>query len=316
VSLSSFCSHSAPAQTVAPQPSRAQAFDLIQQGHLDLAITVLEQEVEAPNRSTAQRGRSYALLGYAYKEQGKFEPARRAFDRALRLIEIQGKHSSDYAGTLDVYAGLLMTTGNLESASKALHEAAAVDLRLANHGDLARIYSHTAELEIEQKKYKKAKEALSIARREALLSSPSGSTILPDIDSTSGWLAVSTGKFNEGISAYSTALAESRQEFGERNAVTGWSYLLLGKAEQLDHDFPQAARSMERGLEILKESMGTTNIRYLTGELAYSDLLDHAGSHAEALRVSSAANRSLKGLGVQPCTNCTVSVWSLQHQER
>jgi tetratricopeptide (TPR) repeat protein len=313
VSLSSICSFfSASAQTAGQQQqSHSQAFDLIQQGQLDQAIVVLESAVNLPNLTAAQRGRAYLLLGYAYKEKGKFQSAQRFFDRALRLMDAAGDRSSDYASALDLYAGL--PTTDLDKASRALHEAADVDRQLSNHADLARIYSHTAELEIERKKYKKAKDALLAARTQAELAHKQGIAILPDIDATSGSLAISMGNVHEGVAAFSTAVVECEQQFGETNATTGWSYLLLGKAQESDNDLTGAVRSMDKGLEILKQTVGTGNIRYLAGELAYSYLLEHTGSHGDALRVRAAANQSLKTLGVQQCADCTVSVWSLRH---
>ena len=316
VSLFSICSFfSASAQTAGQQQqSHSLASDLIQQGQLDQAIVVLESAVNVPNLTAAQRGRAYVLLGYAYKEKGEFQSAQRSFDRALRLMDAAGDRSGDYATALDLYAGLLISTTDLDKASRALHEAADVDRQLSNHADLARIYSHTAELEIERKKYKKAKDALLAARTQAELAHKAGIAILPEIDDTSGWLAISMGKVHEGVAAYSTAVAECEQQFGETNTTTGWSYLLLGKAQELDNDLTAAMRSMDKGLEILKQTVGTGNIRYLEGELAYSYLLEHTGSHGDALRVRAAANQSLKTLGVQQCTGCTVSVWSLRHE--
>jgi tetratricopeptide (TPR) repeat protein len=313
VSLSSICSFfSASAQTAGQQQqSHSQAFDLIHQGQLDQAIVVLESAVNVPNLTAAQRGRAYVLLGYAYKEKGKFQSAQRSFDRALRVMDAAGDRSSDYASALDLYAGL--PTTDLDKASRALREAADVDRQLSNHAGLARIYSHTAELEIERKKFKKAKDALLAARTQAELAHKP-IAILPDIDATSGWLAISMGKVHEGVAAYSTAVAECEQQFGATNATTGWSYLLLGKAQELDNDITGAVRSMDKGLEILKQTVGTGNFRYLAGELAFSYLLEHTGSHGEALRVRAAANQSLKTLGVQQCADCTVSVWSLRHE--
>ena len=302
----------APAQAGAQQ-NRVSIFDLIQEGKFALAVSILRTEIDAPNRTAGQRGRAYALLGYAYKEQGNFESAQRAFDHAFRWMDATGDHSSDYAATLDFYAGLLMSTGDLDSAAKALHEAAGVNARLANHVGLAKIYTHTAELDIERKKYKQARKELASARAETAVTNQPAGAIDPDIDAADGWLATSTGKFHEGVAAYSAALEECRNQFGDGNAITGWSYLLLGKAQGLDHDQSGAVRSMEKGLAILKQTVGTNNIRYLAGELAYSELLDDAGSHAEASRLSTAANQSLKSLGVQPCAGCTVNVWTLRH---
>jgi tetratricopeptide (TPR) repeat protein len=315
VSLSSICSFSlASAQTGAPEKPRIHASDLIQQGRLDVAVAVLEPEADSPNLDPLLRGRACALLGYAYKEQGKFALAQNSFDRAFRLLDAAGDRSSDYAATLDFYAGLLMSMGNLESAGKALHEAADLDGRLSNHAGLAKIYTHTAELDIERKKYKRAKEALTTARAEAVLAEKSGAAMLPDIDGTLGWLAVSTGKPHQGVVAYAAALEECRGQFGDKHLLTGWSYLLLGKAQELDGDLTGAVRSMDQGLGILKQTVGTNNIRYLAGQLAYSELLNHAGSHTEAARINTAANQSLQRLGIQQCAGCTISVWSLRHE--
>jgi tetratricopeptide (TPR) repeat protein len=315
VSLLFICSSSfVPAQTGEPQKPFSRAFDLVQQGQLELAVSVLKVEVETPERTVAQRGRAYSLLAYAYKEQGNFPLAQKSFDRALRLMDEAGDHSNDYAATLDFYSGMLMSTGDLDAAHKALGEAAAVYSRLANHAGLVKIYTHTAELEIERKKYKRAKAALASARAEAQFANQSDSGMDSEIDATSGWLAISTGNFHEGAVAYSAALEKCRQQLGENNSVTGWSYLLLGKSEELDHNLAGAESNMEKGLAILKQTVGTNNIRYLAGELAYSELLDQSGSHAEAVRISSAANQSMKSLGLQQCAACTVSVWSLRHE--
>ena len=304
----------ASAQAGVPEKSHIHASDLIQQGRLDLAVAVLEPEAESQNLDALQRGRAYALLGYAYKEQGKFELAETAFDHAFRFMDAAGDRSTDYAATLDFYAGLLMSMGKLDSAGKALHEAAGLDIRLANHTGLAKVYTHTAELDIERKKYKRAQEALTSARAEAVLAKEAGDAMLPDIDGTLGWLAISTGKAHQGVVAYATALQECRNRYGEKHAITGWSYLLLGKAQELDGDLASAVRSMDTGLDVLRQTVGTSNIRYLAGQIAYSELLDHAGSHAEAARIHTAADQSMQRLGIQQCAGCTVSVWSLRHE--
>jgi hypothetical protein len=52
---------------------------------------------------------------------------------------------------------------------------------------------------------------------------------------------------------------------------------------------------------------------HLVSEIAYSSLLDDAGSHAEAIRVSAKANQSLLCLRTE-CPQCTTSIWELpQH---
>jgi tetratricopeptide (TPR) repeat protein len=309
ICLSSF----AQAPASAPQSPFTTAVDLVDQGKLSLAASVLEKEVQVPNRTNLQRGRACALLAYTYKEQGRFDLAEKAFDRALRLMDKAGDRSNDYAATLDFYAGMLMTTGDFDTAAKALREATHVYESVENHVGLSQIHTHTAELLIERHKYKEAEQRLAGARAEALLANVNFAAV-SEIDATTGWLAIATGRYHDGVAAYSTALEKCRREWGESNAITGWSYLLLGKAQGLDHDVPEAESSMQKGLAILKKTEGTNSVRYVAGELAYSELLEHAGSHAEAARINSDANTTIRNLRSQQCAQCTVSVWSLRHQ--
>ena len=95
--------------------------------------------------------------------------------------------------------------------------------------------------------------------------------------------------------------------------LTGWAHMLLGRAQASDHDLLAGLASMQNGLAILKETIGTNNQRYLVCELAYSSLLDDAGSHAESIRISTAANKTLSSLPTE-CPGCTASIWELQHR--
>lgn len=313
VSLAFICLlHCAAAQTGAPQ-KQLTVVDLIRQGRIEFAISLLQEGALASDRTAAQRGRTYAMLGYAYQEEGKLEAAQRAFDRAIHLLEAAGDNSTDYSATLDIYAETLLSMGDLQAAATALHQAAIVDARLGNHAGLAFIHIHTADLDIETRKFKPAERELASGRAEAALAKDN-SDVHQEIDRAVGWLAVARGKYHDAVAAYSFSLNETRGQYGENAPATGWSCLLLGKAQQMDRDLSGAAASMEKGLAILKQTTGTNNIRYLAGELAYSKLLDDAGSHAEAARISSAANRSMRDLGLLQCANCTVSVWTLRHQ--
>jgi len=154
------------------------------------------------------------------------------------------------------------------------------------------IHTHTAEILIERHKYKQAEKRLASARAEALLANASLTLRLKSTPPLVGSPS-SPGRYPEGVAAYSIALEKCRRKLGEGNAITGWSYLLLGKTQGLDHDVPEAERSMQKGLAILKITEGTNSFRYIVGELAYSELLEHAGSHAEAARINSDANTTI-----------------------
>jgi len=309
ICLSSF----AQAPASAPQSHFNTSVDLVKHGKFSLAASVLEKEVQDPILTSVERGRVCALLAYTYKQQGRFDLAEKAFNHALRLMEKAGDLSNDYAATLDLYASMLMTTGELDTAAKALGEATHVYERLENHRGLSQIHTHNAELLIERHKYKQAEKRLAEARAEALLANASF-TAVSEIDATTGWLAIATGRYRDGVAAYSAALEKCRGELGEGNAITGWSYLLLGKAQRLNHNVLEAKSDMQKGLAILKMTEGTNSLRYLAGELAYSELLERAGSHAEAARINSDANTTIRNMGSSHCAQCTVSVWGLRHQ--
>lgn len=69
-----------------------------------------------------------------------------------------------------------------------------------------------------------------------------------------------------------------------------------------------------RGLAILKRTEGTKKIQYLPGELAYTEMLDHSGSIAEAARIRSSARQAIRSQGLLQCTACTVNVEALRYE--
>jgi hypothetical protein len=65
---------------------------------------------------------------------------------------------------------------------------------------------------------------------------------------------------------------------------------------------------MRKGLDILHQTVGVDDARYLAAEIAYSQVLDRSGAHAEAARLKKAAEESLAKLYRDECVDCRVSV--------
>ncbi|HKF46695.1 MAG TPA: hypothetical protein VKB38_05010 [Terracidiphilus sp.] len=311
VSLFPICLVSAAAQPGAQQ-QLTRALDFIQRGRPQVAVAVLTTIAQSDQFSASDRGRAYALLGYAYGEEMQFPAAERSFTQAFGLLGAGGKRSYDYAGALSYYAGLLQAKGDLDAAAKAIQEAIELYKQTESHAELSTAYTRMASLEIARKKYKQARAFLAFARSEA--DAAGLSVPRADLDATSGWLDASTGRLREAVADDEAALVDCERQYGEQHMLTGWSWLLLGKAQESDNDLVAASRSMTTGLAILKATVGTNNIRYVAGQLAWSALLDRFGSHAEAARVSSAAKAALSNVRGFECADCTVGVWSLQHQ--
>jgi len=57
---------------------------------------------------------------------------------------------------------------------------------------------------------------------------------------------------------------------------------------------------------------GTNNVRYVAGELAYSELLEMR-ARSRGGTINSDANTISRNLGSPQCAQCTISVWSLRH---
>jgi hypothetical protein len=65
---------------------------------------------------------------------------------------------------------------------------------------------------------------------------------------------------------------------------------------------------MDKGLIILKHTLGDRNPKYFAAQLAFSQVLDRAGSHAEAAQVNAAAQQALKAFYRDQCIGCTINV--------
>jgi tetratricopeptide (TPR) repeat protein len=288
------------------------SYDLIEQGLPDRAVTALTNLAGSPTATAADRGRAETLLGVGLEEQGQFRASGQAFESALRLLDIAGHPTSEFAFALDEDAGLELVKGNFDLSRKLLDQAAAIATQLGFHTQLSSILLHLAGLEIHQQHYHEARDLLQKARAEFHLAGDSARAIAPEVYGTSAWLSVLTHKPHQAVTDYAAALNACTHLYGERHMLTGWAHMLLGRAQAADHDLPSGLASMQTGLAILKETIGTNSQRYLISELAYSSLLDDAGSHAEASRISSAANKTLLSLRSE-CPGCTTSIWELQH---
>jgi hypothetical protein len=65
---------------------------------------------------------------------------------------------------------------------------------------------------------------------------------------------------------------------------------------------------MGKGLSILQRTLGDRNSKYFAAQLAYSQVLDRAGSHAEAAQVNAAAQQAIKAFYRDQCIGCTINV--------
>jgi tetratricopeptide (TPR) repeat protein len=290
----------------------AHAVNLIERGQSATAIEILRPLADTVPQASPERARIQTMLGFAYQQGGQTTLARQCYERALTNVGTIGASDPDRATILDYLASLETDTGNLSSAENLFRQALEIDKRLADPERLATLYTHLAGLEVQKRQFKEARRHLDLAMREQEQAGASKTEYLADLYVTRGWLASVNNHHQEAVDDYSRALAAVRKSYGEDHPLVGWSYLLLGKARGESGDVSEGVVAMEKGLSILKNTVGTNDARYLIGEIAYSKLLDRSGRHEEAQRLSAEAERSLPEALKPQCRDCSTSVWSLR----
>ena len=306
------CGVSVFGQALASDPI-ATAGTLINKGKYVEAISTLKSTLDSQTLDDLHRGRAHMLLGIADKEAGQLREAEQEYESALGTLK-NYPDSQDYARTLACLGGLKRDTGDLKLAKQLLLQALDLESHRQDRVGLGWTNLHLAGVAIRENQLKAAEKYIREAREDALRSHPTPSDLLADIEGTLGWLDTARGRHDEAVSDFIDALNQSKLAFGERHPVTGWAFLLLGRARAADGDVSGGLQDMRTGLEIIRVAQGdhTTVLAY--GELAYAKVLDQAGNHTEALSMNREATQTLAQIPQGPCMKCTVSALSLGYR--
>ena len=108
--------------------------------------------------------------------------------------------------------------------------------------------------------------------------------------STKGWLAQLEGNTLTAIFDYGQSLA---LQPCKNCMVAGWDYVLLGKAYSNDGRLAAGLENITKGLSILSDTAGQHSSTYLAAEIAYAEVLDSSGEHAESRKLKNAAKIEL-----------------------
>jgi tetratricopeptide (TPR) repeat protein len=294
------------------QEQFSRAFLLEQQGHFDSAIRGFQPLVESDALTLDQRGRGWSLLGYAYKELGKYQEARNAYERALHIFEGDAQHRNDYANALDCLAGLSRSIGESKAASRMWLQALDIYKQQNDHRGIARTYANLAGLAMEENHLRPARSAIEKAIAETKIAKDFTDDDLALICETQAWIAGAGGDRKSALAGYQHTLDLRKHSHGDNFPLTGWSYLILGRAYAEDGQTNEALTNIREGLTILDQTEGANSPRYLAGEILYSQALDQFGSHGEASRLRASAQQGLSGLFRNQCVGCTLSASSFR----
>jgi tetratricopeptide (TPR) repeat protein len=288
-----------------------QLTELEQKGRYAEVTEPLAELIRSSTLNERESGRAQLLLGIAYHQQGALAQAQSAYEKALHILSHTPEGAVDHASALDNFARLSLDTGHPDTALRMETDALKEYEGLSDHADIARSCATLASLEINRGHRREGKEYLSRALQEAGLSSGLDQDFYATVWSAQGWLALLNKDTTTAISAYAHAIELWRAAHGEQHMLTGWGYMLLGKSYAKAGQNDKALEQMRKGLNILDQSVGSSDPKYLAAQISYSQVLDQSGEHDEAVRVKNSAQKALMKLSRDACADCTVSAFTL-----
>jgi tetratricopeptide (TPR) repeat protein len=283
-----------------------------QQGQFTAAIACIEAAVDADGLSHAEKGKAWILLGYAYKETGQYQKSQTAYERALSIFTGDSDHLGDYANTLNDFAGLYRSTGRAKEAEGLWTRALNVYRQLDDHRGMVQVYANLAGMALEQRHLRAAQDAIAKAIAETKSANRLSDDDLSLVSEVQGWILSTRGDNVSAIADYRQVVDLRRQGHGEYFPLTGWAYLILGRAYVANGQTEEALSNIRTGLDILDRTEGRQTPRYLAGEVIYSQALEQTGLHEEAARLKTSAQQSLRELYRSQCLGCTVSASSFR----
>ena len=288
------------AQSTIPEQLQ-QALRLERQGQYAQAVSLLQPIAESGNLSSSETDRIWTQIGYAQQEQGNIEAARRAYEQAIQLARTLPASMGDYPTALDNLADLDQAGGDLRSASRLEHSALRLFQKSGDHAGTAWALTHLAVIDLTRKDDRGAQRELERAAKEAEGAADLGKDYYASQASAIAWLAELEGD-------PLTATAEYRRSIVLQScsncALTGWRYVLLGKAYAESGELALAQMTMRSGLTILASTAGEHAPKYLAAELAYARVLDKTGAHSQAAALKISAQKELNILDQVPCRTC------------
>lgn len=289
-----------------------QGARLQQQGRLKEAIEVLAPLAHAEGTDPVVEGRAMILMGLAYQDLGRWRDAQTAYEKAIAIFRGNPANPKEEFAALDDL-GSLYRDMQMPDESKALRKQVLKDSESAgDRAGVARANNNLAEICLDEGKRGEAKKYLG----KALAGMEAGTDLDGDdeaaILSTAGKLALLEGDGAKALSYYRRSLALWSNAHGEKHFLTGRGYVFIANSYMAMGSFPEAVHAYQRGLNILRDTMGEKSAIYCFGQIAYAHALAKAGNKTEAAQIEMDARAVLTSLRSQQCAGCTINVSALR----
>jgi tetratricopeptide (TPR) repeat protein len=254
-------------------------------------------------------GRLWAQLAVDYKNQGDFSRAGSAYNRSLKLLESAPQGAIDYAIVLDNLSSLYLLTGDFEAAERCSRRSLTVRESLGDKLQIARGEGHLAEVELNRRRFKDARQ-YSLKAYNEMISLRDHET--DDVVKTLITLIYSEcfeGGCPNGLVHAREAVSLACGTYSADSIQVGQARLALGLAEWKAGMTYGPDAEMRDSIEILKARMPAGH-PYVVGAMEqYRQYLDAMHRGPEAKRV---AQEEVQLKELHKRASYTVSVHGLQ----
>jgi tetratricopeptide (TPR) repeat protein len=281
------------AQTPDSDRAIASLIDLSRRGQFEPLIRAANLLLAEQKLAPADQGLVLLNLGYAYQQRGQYTSATAAYEKALAVINSDGRHSADYGVVLDALGNLYAELGQIDTAKHMLLRSVHLFENEGNHAGAALAWNHLASIAAELHSRREAHKDMAHIIAETQLVNNLTPAEFATIATTKGRVAELDGDPHTAISDYLRALELWKQTHKDQQHKTAWLYVLLGGAYLQAGDIPSAREAASRGLTMLGESSGRESARYLAAALSYAKVLDASGDHNQATTLRQQAQAAL-----------------------
>jgi tetratricopeptide (TPR) repeat protein len=285
--------HLLAAQSTAPNPLES-ANALRNRGEYQQATAILESFIQSQGPEADISAPAWLLLGSTYQDGGRYQEARRAYERVISLTRDRPGYEREAAVALDNLGSLYLDLGQPEISKRLRLRVLKIAQNTGDHAFVARIYNNLTAIASRRKEISEARKWSAHALAEIKLAPQADADDLAAISSNAGWLCVYDHDYKQASAFYEVALQSWIEKHGMNHQLTGLGYVLRGRIRALQGDTAAGLKDLETGIAIIEKTVGTRVPIYFSARLDYSDALSKAGSVKQANAIRSETVRTIQ----------------------
>jgi tetratricopeptide (TPR) repeat protein len=297
-----------------PAQQIGQAYQLWKSGEVKAAIAILEPLLRAGGEAVdpQELGVAWNVLGSSYFDLNRYDEARRAYERAIELLQSLPNLRVQYASAIDNLGSVEQSLGQHETAKALCLKALHVYEEAGSTNGIAVSSTNLAVIAYGEKDYKAARRYVATALDAVQHTTQMREDDLAALDLMRGALALHDGRRAEAISAIQQAIERWTRAYGPRYFMIADGYLLRAQALVGSGDRMSAMADAKYGLTLSEEALGKNSVGYLNALAAYARVLGTCGEKQEARRLRKEASEALAALEQRMCSGCTVNATSFR----